>query len=916
MSRAAAVLLLPLVWLAWLPGFAQAAYTRDAELYRVELGSDPATPVDAMSGLADRKTAIVRAAACQDEITYWGASWSGDPHDRGEGSSATVIGKEGVLLRQTAAWFSGANPVICSETVKGTLGELKLPSGKALASDILGAVGPDIDQQVGFVNENIARVQPMILSALQAQFDSVFGTDCAGGVKDVVLDQADANLIKRAIDANFDTRPDLVKMAITYELPLRCLKAQLNVTLKNMVVLGRVGSSDLPCPFDGSGTGEGVEDPNRDAFKVHGEWDVDMRDLIRILYLNEESANARAARVPWLIDQPVVDHIRRDLFPLNTFVGQDTYSPLQCGAQEDGHGDALERLSERDWTDKALSSIGDLLKWLFHRALLIILVAAGAAVALAVFPYLAPAIVPVAVAIAVAGGLGQIPETENHRLMIETTRFLHNQLLLRELARDHPDADVSNLKDDQDDVKAWLMKRLRKIYREDFDEYNSRPYQRYSIMAILNLSAFSGDPDLATAANMVLTTIGAKAALASNMSVRYVPFRRRPSSANAQFLCSAGGEPHPCPSVTDLTGGADHWIGLLEVYSGQTPQRMGKMSISAAKEMSYAATSAYALPETVVALAIPDAQTQPRWQIRRHEVPEVTYSERAFLVTAGGKDAGPANHFEMGVLGLSVPTPAGARSDEGTAAPTTLQFRPRARTAADPAPPSPSPDNTILANLIRIYGRFDSDKDHDWTVEPAPLQAGDASPEFTENLCVYRSFACGRNLAIPPDFIPCLTSEPTLPGLSYLDTDACPAIKNVAPTYVAVWRAPCDGDADTDDCYNMGFFEAISADGLGFDAFQARVRGRNAAKSGRGFACRDTYTTARSTGQAIEYRCDDDHAIRSVDGTTVKDYTDEDRAKGNVMVRTGDGYVHTIWWPESAGAITLDWSDPNHPVHP
>src|SRR5205814_149009 len=142
--------------------------------------------------------------------------------------------------------------------------------------------------------------------------------------------------------------------------------------------------------------------------------------------------------------------------------------------------------------------------------------------------------------------------------------------------------------------------------------------------------------------------------------------------------------------------------GLLEVYSGQTPQRMGKMSINAAKEMTYAATSSYALPLGVVALAIPDAQTQPRWQIRRHEVPEVTYSERAFLVTAGGKDSGPANHLELGVSGLSIPTPAGSRSDEGTAAPSTLQFRSRAQTAADPAPPVPNPDNTILTNLIRI----------------------------------------------------------------------------------------------------------------------------------------------------------------------------------------------------------------------
>jgi len=43
-----------------------------------------------------------------------------------------VIGKERVLLQETNACFSEATPVICRETVKGTLGQLKLPSGKAL----------------------------------------------------------------------------------------------------------------------------------------------------------------------------------------------------------------------------------------------------------------------------------------------------------------------------------------------------------------------------------------------------------------------------------------------------------------------------------------------------------------------------------------------------------------------------------------------------------------------------------------------------------------------------------------------------------------------------------------------------------------------------------------------------------------
>ena len=76
----------------------------------------------------------------------------------------------------------------------------------------------------------------------------------------------------------------------------------------------------------------------------------------------------------------------------------------------------------------------------------------------------------------------RVPETENHLLMIETSRYLTNQAMLGELGPNYPNADV--IREQQEEVKNWLLARLQSIAKNDFQEYNSRAYQRYSINAI------------------------------------------------------------------------------------------------------------------------------------------------------------------------------------------------------------------------------------------------------------------------------------------------------------------------------------------------------------------------------------------------------------------------------------------------
>ena len=91
----------------------------------------------------------------------------------------------------------------------------------------------------------------------------------------------------------------------------------------------------------------------------------------------------------------------------------------------------------------------------------------------------------------VAVTLGDFPESENHRLMIESSRYLNNQIILAEIGPG--DDNKKYIASDQAQVREWILTRLQRIVEEDFIEYNARPYQRYSLSAVRNLADFARD---------------------------------------------------------------------------------------------------------------------------------------------------------------------------------------------------------------------------------------------------------------------------------------------------------------------------------------------------------------------------------------------------------------------------------------
>lgn len=135
------------------------------------------------------------------------------------------------------------------------------------------------------------------------------------------------------------------------------------------------------------------------------------------------------------------------------------------------------------------------------------------------------------------------PETENHLLMIESSRYLINQLRFDRT----PDRQFDN---GANGLTGWLLGFMRQILCHDYLEFNSRPYQRLALHPLYNLHEFARDASIRTAAQMLLDYTMMKFALSSNRGRRVAPFRRLQHRINHQanlrnYLYSDAGDQVP-----------------------------------------------------------------------------------------------------------------------------------------------------------------------------------------------------------------------------------------------------------------------------------------------------------------------------------------------------------------------------------
>lgn len=131
------------------------------------------------------------------------------------------------------------------------------------------------------------------------------------------------------------------------------------------------------------------------------------------------------------------------------------------------------------------------------------------------------------------------PDTENHVLMTETSRYLTNQLLLQEELSDSEKAEFDN---SQNGFNEWMLNHFKQFFVNYFEEYNSKPYQGYAVMPIDNMYAFSEDPKVRLASRMLLDFLTAVFAVQSNGLRRLTPFRRQERYAEGTVAIDGDGE--------------------------------------------------------------------------------------------------------------------------------------------------------------------------------------------------------------------------------------------------------------------------------------------------------------------------------------------------------------------------------------
>jgi hypothetical protein len=344
-----------------------------------------------------------------------------------------------------------------------------------------------------------------------------------------------------------------------------------------------------------------------------------------------------------------------------------------------------------------------------------------------------------------------IPETENHVLMIATARYLTNQLLYqRDRDLSHDNRRNGDPGDSRPNCTDQVLGLLRNQLRNDFAEYNAKNYQEETRHALLNLCSYAYDAEVRLGARMVLDYISAHIAVSSNDLRRMVPFRRRNEGLNVRQNPDAPGfmdisllDAHgadPMPAHFALLAGntrAYHMPNTRVWPDDSTGARPWSWAITPnfASELTLGALSDYRLPPSIHDLFVNDLHRRFFQRLHRHRLLEEPGQQRncdnmeiyagspSYLITAGGKPAIwviPGQHgkgFQAQNLGVAVPT----------------SFMPTGLSAGADVSPNDAKE------LIQFL-RFSDDPEDD-------ISGGDHGG--TENYGVAPDFACGFAFHLP-----------------------------------------------------------------------------------------------------------------------------------------------------------------------
>ena len=690
---------------------------------------------------------------------------------------------------------------------------------------------------------------------------------------------------------NFDgSVPD--PFVVTVTVTPACMQIQVNKSVRAMHKTGQLGST-APC-FDPL------------PATVTGEWDQNNRNLVRILYMGQMTRRDSQGRTsnPMLTADTLnymFDPSSGPLMAAQGAVGPDYYNIISTCTNLAGDATSSPQdLGDQDnFLHKVENDLGDLFKWFFDISIKNFVGDALATVApeLYYLPFLIDpgedpwgAVVPTLEV--------DLPETENHRLQIETSRFLTNAALIADPALNNDSRNI--LLQDQTNVEKWLLQHLSSITANDFDEYNARPYTEYSLDSLVNLFDFTPVDDsqaahtgLRDAAHIVLDLSDAKFIAASNAGRRMSPFRRR--QEHDGYQAGSDTDCHEGPSqLFNAVCGADYEVSRALQLSGQV-QLVPQLQLtahclppnttldsrclgSAMPGLVYAAVSSYRLPNFLLDLAINRTAYS---QHIKHAGVESYYQSPSFTASVGGLQTGATAAGQiMGVSPCGLP--GLSQSNCGVAMPTLIM---------------PTVEGTTVNDVFAFQG------------------VGVGSSR-SENLCLYQGFICGINPNIgpgnPPWVLPffspsCITTtgisteaNVQIATLSFVDSQTCGHSTPPPYFFLAAKIGDCDGSF-CDKGQKYGFMEAVEASGS-FEEFMAL---RQAAMSASTTDKNGTATYTNASGQEIEFSLkQSEPKILSVNGGAPP----ASATDGGIITSDGAGHV-TIHSPISTNEIKIDFSN-------
>ncbi len=408
----------------------------------------------------------------------------------------------------------------------------------------------------------------------------------------------------------------------------------------------------------------------------------------------------------------------------------------------------------------------------------------------------------------------EIEETENHEYMEKSGQYLINQILHERDSDPNHDNAKNGMRD------AWL-KDLHDILKNDFQEFNSHPYARYSLGAIENLAEFASDPDVATAARAVLDYSAAKFAASSSLGRRSAPFRRRRSEKHPEFF-GKGMDEEECRFML--------YAGPTELAHAGLPSTGDPLHTAApfsCHTVARQAAGSYRVPNIVLTTFFNRANATSFQTFAGgvkesfHYIPggvEIYANDGPFTIAAGGIPVASGLKAIVHLrVGSNMDIYGTTDDDKGVVVDTVLMpnvFY----------PDIPQSNGTFIRDprngmsrddLVRIVGRGDD----------------------SANTCVAPGFACGVNLVVPPAICTQSAAAMYRSDASFHradgDTTNCWeghwAFLDFGKFYVAAWRE----SATTNTPMRGGFFEAVLASRFpSFGDFRSKVLALNGGVGG------------------------------------------------------------------------------------